>query len=408
MASKGGAIVKGRPWVPRFPHRFQDLDLVKQLTSANSGFALDAYRHMTIDSSNVFFSPMSISTALALTYLGARGNTANEMAKVLKFDQIKGNVHEAFNDFIKAVQSPAESSGYILTTANKLFARKDYKFLDEYLEKSLKLYSAEAQNMDFVGDGEGSRQAINQWVEEQTANKIPDLLPSGFINDLTVMVLVNAIYFKGSWTHPFEKSNTMKGKFYKGNGGESIDVDMMNFQSMNQLRAGIQQDLDCKVVELPYGNQEVSMILLVPNERNGLEDLEKKLTPELLENAVTRIHSNFHITLQLPKFKLEEQVTLNTILQALGMKDVFSEGAADLSGLDGSRNLHVSQVIHKAFVDVNEEGTEAAAATAVGIMLASMPMPLEVICDRPFMFIIRERASGAILFMGRLVAPTSS
>jgi len=406
MASKGGA--KGGPGGSQIPHRFQDLDLVKQLTLASSGFALDTYRHLMNGSTNIFFSPMSISTALALTYLGARGNTANEMSKVLKFDQMEGDVHEAFSDFIKAVQNPSDSSGYILTTANRLFARQDYKFLDEYLEKSLKLYSAEAQNMDFVGDGEGSRQAINQWVEEQTANKIPDLLPSGFINDLTVMVLVNAIYFKGSWTHPFEKSNTMKSKFYTGNGDESIDVDMMGLVSNKKLRAGVQKDLDCKVVELPYGNQEVSMILLVPNERNGLAQLEQNLTPEILEKATSQLSSSFHVTLQLPKFKLEEQVTLNTILQSLGMTDVFSEGVADLSGLDGSRNLHVSEVVHKAFVDVNEEGTEAAAATAVGIMLMSMPMPLQVICDHPFLFLIRERTSGAILFMGRLMMPSSS
>jgi len=240
-------------------------------------------------------------------------------------------------------------------------------------------------------------------VEDQTEKKITNLIPAGMINDLTVMILVNAIYFKGSWTHPFKEANTRKSQFYIGT-KTSVDIDMMHLTGDKKLRSGMFDELDCKLVELPYGDKKMSMTILLPNKRDGLSALEAKLTPELLAMAVKHLSGRFMLRLALPKFRLEYEFTVNGVLQALGMNNVFIEVKADLSGLDGTKNLYISQVIHKAFIDVNELGTEAAAATGIGIELMSMPMPLEVNCDHPFMFIIKD-ISGSVLFMGRFMKP---
>lgn len=260
---------------------------------------------------------------------------------------------------------------------------------------------AENTLANFSGDPNGERIKINKWVEDVTRQKIKDLIGEGAITALTRVVLVNAIYFKGNWANQFKPENTSKGKF-KLIKGQEKECDMMHLTK--KFRFGFNEDLKFSVVELPYSGDSLGMVILLPQKADGLPELEKSLTPKVLSAAMEQTRS-VEVNLQLPKFKMESSFTLNDALSSLGMQDLFIEGKADLSGVNGDTDLSVSKVLHKAFVEVNEEGTEAAAATAVVMRKRCAAIREDFIADHPFLFLIRDAKSGMVLFMGRLMAP---
>ena len=317
-------------------------DSVIQLGAAITDFALALLPQLRQDegADNVFFSPLSVVSALAMTGLGAHQATASQIQAALRLAHIKeSDVHSAFGE-LKALLSTTEASTYLVKVANRLFARKDYTFLEEYLSSTRKHYNAEAQVLDFAGDSEGSRVTINKWIEEQTAAKIKDLLPSGSINSLTAMVLTNAIYFKGDWVEAFDRKDTQKAPFHL-TPDDTIDVDMMRKE--DTFNIGFSEELDCKSVELPYKGGDLSMILIIPNKLCGLAEAEAKINSSNIK-ALVDCPDKMKITVWLPKFKLEFESQLKSKLQSLGMTDAFEYGKADFSGMDGTKELFISQV----------------------------------------------------------------
>uniref|UniRef100_A0A8C2BWJ6 Leukocyte elastase inhibitor n=1 Tax=Cyprinus carpio TaxID=7962 RepID=A0A8C2BWJ6_CYPCA len=387
---------------------YKSVIIMEGLSRANSAFALDLYRTLSASNAegNMFFSPLSISAALSMVYLGARGDTAKEMEKVLSFSSVS-DVHSHFESLTSAINSP--SASYILRLANRLYGEKTFSFLPEYLDSTLKLYHADLQAVDFIGASDESRQLINKWVEEQTENKIKDLLQPGVINGLTRLVLVNAIYFKGTWMHTFEALNTREMPF-KINQNESRPVQMMYQKEMFPFRYIPEYEL--QVLELPYEQEELSMLILLPNETQDGSDpllkLESKLTLDKLLDWTEKdkMAMQMDIEVHLPKFKLEVGSSLSEILQKMGMSSVFQETKADLTGMSSQSGLFISAVIHKAFIEVNEEGTEAAAATAV-IVECDCYFPFQrFTAYHPFLFFIRHNPTNSILFLGRFRGPS--
>ncbi|RXN26575.1 leukocyte elastase inhibitor-like protein [Labeo rohita] len=380
---------------------------MEDLSRANSLFALDLYQALSANNAekNMFFSPLSISAALSMVYLGARGETANEIAKVLSFSSVC-DVHSHFETLTSTINSP--SASYILKLANRLYGEKTFSFLSEYLDSSLKLYHAELQAVDFTGASEESRQLINKWVEEQTENKIKDLLKPGVIDGLTRLVLVNAIYFKGNWKHMFEEKGT-KEMAFKINQNETRPVQMMYQEESFPFRSIPEDNL--KVLELPYKNEQLSMLILLPNESQDGSDpllkLESALTLDKLLDWTRKeqMATWMDIRVHLPKFKLEVDSSLSAILQKMGMSSLFQEAKADLTGMSSKGGLFLSEVVHKAFVEVNEEGTEAAAATA-GFTFLSARISESFTADHPFMFFIRHNPTNSILFLGKFRGPS--
>ena len=355
---------------------------------------------------NIFVSPLSISIALAMTYLGARGDSASQLKKTLRLENLSDTViHAGFSELLKTLNDPY--APYTLRTANRLFASRQHNFLDEFVSATKKLYGAEASLTDFARDPDGSRIAINAWVEEQTVEKIKDLLPPGSVDGQTVMVLVNAIYFKGDWASKFDVRDTGVSPF-NVNAQEKVNVKMM-FQH-GKYRMTVDRALDCQVLALPYVGDHLDMFILLPRQQDGLATLEASLTADGLQGVLRDIGSarKVDVDVFLPKFRLEQTCPLKDVLIALGVRDLFVAGAADLSGMDGSRELYVSSAVHKAYIDVTEEGSEAAAATAMVINMRSMPAaPARFIANHPFLFLIADNRSESILFVGRLASPAS-
>jgi len=253
--------------------------------------------------------------------------------------------------------------------------------------------------VDFVGATEKSRQAINLWVEDQTNKKIKDLIPQGVLTALTRLVLTNAIYFKGDWASQFKESATKDASFKLG-GGKTVQAPLM----YQKGKFGYKEDRDVQVLSMPYKGDDLSMVVVLPKKVDGLADVTANLTAAKIDAWTTRLYKR-DVYVHLPKFKVESQFGLNDVLAKMGMPDAFDSSKANLSGMNGARNLYISAVIHKAYVDVNEEGTEAAAATAVVVALRSAPRRTTFRADHPFLFLIRHNKTGAILFMGRLANP---
>ncbi|XP_016303551.1 leukocyte elastase inhibitor-like isoform X2 [Sinocyclocheilus anshuiensis] len=323
------------------------------LSRANSLFALDLYRTLSESNAegNMFFSPLSISAALSMLYLGARGDTAKEMEKVLSFSSVS-DVHSHFETLTSTINRP--STSYILKLANRLYGEKTFSFLPEYLDSTLKLYHTDLQAVDFIGASDKSRQLINKWVEEQTENKIKDLLKPGMVTGMTRLVLVNAIYFKGNWMHTFKARETKEMPF-KINQNESQPVQMMYQNKKFPFRYIPEYEL--QVLELPYKQEELHMLILLPNETQDGSDpllkLESELTLDKLLDWTERdkMAMRMDIRVHLPKFKLEVESSLSEILQKMGMSSVFQEKKADLTGMSSQCGLFISAVIHKAFVE---------------------------------------------------------
>lgn len=363
-------------------------------------FAVDLYKKIAAGTDgNLFFSPFSISTALAMTYAGARGNTGTQMASVLHFTLGQDVLHTAFGGLIGDMEAAGARDGYTLSIANSVWGQSDTSFETAFLAVLSDSYGAPLQEVDFISQPEPARLAVNVWVSEQTAGKIQDLLPSGSIDTTTRMVLANAIYFKGTWARTFEAGDTRDGAFLLPD-GTSVTVPMMHQESQFNFA---QDDL-VKILELPYSTGDLSMILLLPQESDGMTELTAAITAEKLQDWLSRLSPANELPVAIPKFGFTAEFQLQTVLSDLGMTDAFTPGAADFTGISASEDLFIGDVFHKAFVEVNEEGTEAAAATAVTIGLTAMPMD-DFTADHPFLFLIRHNRSGAILFFGRLSDP---
>ncbi|XP_037105380.1 leukocyte elastase inhibitor-like [Syngnathus acus] len=376
------------------------------LSVSNTSFALELLRTLSLTnpSGNLFVSPLSISSALAMVYLGAKGDTATQMAQALSFTSGE-RVHADFQALNTDINSP--SATYTLKVANRLYGETTSHFLSEFLGATQKYYEADLKTVDFIGAPEACRAEINGWVEERTENKIQDLLKPGTLSSMTRLALVNAIYFKGNWKHRFDPANTKEMPF-KVNQNVTTTVNMMYM--MKKMPYNYIPELGLQILELPYVDDQLSMVILLPEEStDGTEPLlklEKELTQSKLGEWTNKDSMDIHseIRVHLPKFKLEEEYELNDPLAKLGMTDVFCAAKADLSGMNGEGGLSLSTVAHKAFVEVNEEGTEAAAATA-GIASFCMLREEHFTADHPFLFYIRHNKSNAILFLGRFSSP---
>ena len=372
----------------------------KTVAEKNIAFALDLYGKLKEKEGNLFFSPYSISTALAMTYAGARGNTEKQMSEVLHFTLDQKLLHPTFARLEAQLNAVQEKENIELSVANALWAQKGHVFLREFLDLTKKNYGAVLNLVDFKRAYETARRKINTWVEEKTRNKIKDLIKPGVLNPLTRLVLTNAIYFKGNWESQFKKSNTQEAPFWLAP-GKSINTSMMT----QKQKFRYMESESLQMLELPYAGNDLSMIVLLPKKVDGLAQLETALSVNNLTTWIGLLRKR-EILVFLPKFKMTSQFSLHKTLASMGMSDAFT-GQADFSGMTGNKDLYISAVIHKAFVDVNEEGTEAAAATAVAIRLLSMPTPPPVFrADHPFVFLIRHNSTESILFLGRVVNPT--
>lgn len=374
---------------------------VKIVAEGNTAFALNLYGKLREKQGNLFFSPYSISTALAMTYAGARKNTEKQMATVLNFSLDQKRLHPAFARLEAQLNAVQEKKGIELSVANALWAQKDYVFLREFLDLTEKNYGAVLNHVDFKKAHEAARRKINAWVEQKTKDKIKDLIKPGVLDALTRLVLTNAIYFKGKWASQFKKSHTKEGPFWLAP-GKSVDAPMM---TQKQDFRYMEND-SVQMLELAYVGKDLSMIVLLPKKVCGLAQLESALSMENLNTWMDGLRER-EVLVFLPKFKVTSQFSLSKTLSLMGMPDAFGP-TADFSGMDGTKMLYISAVIHKAFVDVSEEGTEAAAATAVAMALKSTAVLAPVFCaDHPFMFVIYHNPSGTILFLGRIVDPTA-
>jgi len=375
-------------------------DVRASLADGNNAFALDLYGGLKGQEGNLFFSPFSISTALAMTYGGARGETASQMAKVLCFASDEGRVHGAFKELLDRLNAKQEKPAYELIVANALWGQKGFGFLDDFVGLVRTNYGAGFSELDFAAAAEAARQTINAWVEQQTKQKIRDLVKPGVLKESTRLVLTNAIYFKGKWSRPFGKGATAPMPFLAG--GKKTNVPMMHQQG--KFRYG--ENTDLQILELPYEGGSLSMLVLLPKAVDGLPKLEASLTAEKLGQWTGNLRQA-DVFLYLPKFEMTLEFSLGRKLAEMGMADALNPGKADFSGMNGKRDLFLSEVIHKAFVEVNEEGTEAAAATGAVMALTSVMVTDRVVfrADHPFLFLIRHNETGSILFMGRVANP---
>uniref|UniRef100_A0A452R8P5 Serpin domain-containing protein n=1 Tax=Ursus americanus TaxID=9643 RepID=A0A452R8P5_URSAM len=373
---------------------------MNSLSAANTRFAFDLFQQFKTSKKddNIFYSPLSISSALAMTYLGAKENTALEMEKTDFSVENLGNVHHQFQKLLTELKKPTDA--YELNIANKLYGEKNFQFLQEYMDNIKKFYLTTVESVDFNNAAEETRKKINSWVESQTHEKIKNLFPKDSLTS-TILVLVNAVYFKGQWDTKFDKKNTVEKEFWLNKVLKPVQMmkqyDVFKFSSLEGMQA--------KILEIPYKGKDLSMILLLPDEVDGLQKLEDQLTAEkLIEWTSSQNMSNNFVDLYLPRFKLEETYDLKDTLRALGMVDVFNAQTANLSGMTGNENLLVSKVIHKSFVEVTEEGTTAASSTAVDFQMKSSPAyPFH--CDHPFLFFIKHNKTNSILFLGRVSSP---
>ncbi|XP_059573153.1 serpin B4-like [Alligator mississippiensis] len=397
------------------------------LSEANAKFCFDFFKELQKSkrNENIFFSPLSISSAMAMVLLGARGNTAKQMEKALHFDEVSsssggstkhgsseceetGEVHSQFQALLSAINRP--STHFSLSIANRLYGAKGFQFLEQYLKCTETLYHAGLETVDFSNALEETRKKINTWVEEQTSGKIKELFAERVLGSATVLVLVNAIYFKGKWTLEFKKEDT-KERPFRLNKNQTKNVQMM-FQN-GYYNLAIIEEPEIQVLELPYGGEgegELSMFIFLPKDikdnSTGLEQLNSALTyKKFVEwTTMTNMHKQ-SVNVYLPRFKIQESYDLGETLQAMGMLDLFDTSKADLSGMNGKRDLAVSKAIHKSYVDVNEEGTEATASTGVDIIFTSPGMPYAFKADHPFLYLIKDNVTRSILFYGQCTSP---
>ncbi len=368
----------------------------KALVEGGNRFAIDLYKGLAAEPGNVVCSPYSVSAALAMTYAGARGETAVEMAKVLHIGGLAGRVHPAHADLAWRLKGDPAAGQPEFSVANALWGQRDYGFRPDFLTLTRTHYGAGLREVDYVGDSEGARRTINGWVGDQTKGKIPELLPAQILNGPTVLVLTNAIYFKGSWRDEFDPKITADDKFHPTL-LETVPVRMMNRRGPMSVHEGD----GVQVVRLPYRGEAKSMLVVVPDSATGLAAVEAKLTAGQVQLWRTGLREA-EVKLQLPKFKASGKSRLDGPLTALGMPRAFCEVEADFSGMTGQPVLYIGAVQHEAVVEVDEQGTVATAATAVVMYERRARRMVTVRVDRPFLFLIVDDVTGAILFVGRV------
>ncbi|KAL1775203.1 serpin B10 [Sigmodon hispidus] len=405
---------------PKWETRF----LMASLAVSINQFALEFSKKLaeSVEGKNMFFSPWGISTSLAMVYLGTKGTTAAQMSQVLQLNRGRhyksdpdsekkrkmefniGKIEEIHSDFqTLAAEILKPGNSYILKTANRIYGEKTYPFHNKYLKDMQTYFGAEPQSVNFVGASGQIRTEINSWVKSQTGGKIPDLLPNDSVDSMTRMVLVNALYFKGTWEHQFSAQHTTERPF-RINKTMSKPVQMMSMRK--NLQVFHIEELQTIGLQLYYQNHDLSLLLLLPEDVDGLEQLERAITYEKLKEWTSAdMMDTFEVQLYLPKFKLEESYDLKSVLSSMGMTDAFSQNKADFSNMSSDRNLFLSNVFHKTFVEINEEGTEAAAGTGSEVSLRIKTPSLEFNADHPFLFFIRHNKTNSILFYGRFCSP---
>ena len=412
-----GAVVFLKPYNPTTPPKIDDqfskiedrgstTERITAVATANNKFNIDLYKKVaTTGNNNLFFSSYSIFSALAMTYEGADGETAQEMKNVFYFPEeniLRPNFAALYNIINK------KDKKYELRTGNALWAQKDYKFLDSYFSNVEKYYGGKAVNLDFINETELSRNTINTFIAEQTNDRIKNIIPSGGVNSKTRLVISNAIYFKGKWNIEFDKEKTQDRDFKTPTG--TIKVPTMAMYPKSEEQFNYYENDSLQALELPYKDKELSMIIFLPKADNGLSSLENDMDFDKLSEWTSNLKSTVVDEIYLPKFEFELYTEVVEPLRDLGMVSAFSQGAADFSKMTGDKDLYVSNILHKAFIKVDEEGTEAAAATVVIIKATSIgePVQLKIFnADHPFIFMIRENSTGAILFMGRITNPSA-
>jgi len=406
MSGVSGATEKSSP-SPTTSSSWQSNLLLQgeqTIVKLTNAFAFDLYKELKEEESNIsniFFSPLSISYGLAMTYAGARGNTKKQMANVLHFTLPDEKLHFSFFQLMQTLIAKPKNA-YKLHIANALWGQKGYRFLEEFKALTNRFYHGGFHEVDFIVRTEDARKKINRWIEQETEEKIKNLIAPGDITRLTRLVLTNAIYFKGDWASQFKKSDTKIMPFYVTT-TKSVDISMMYQEGQFPYFV----DKDLQVLELPYSGDDLSMIVVLPNSNIGLKELENRLNAEKFTYWLSRLHEQ-EVKVYLPKFKLETKYYLKKVLSKMGMPDAFLPGKADFSGMTGDKKLYIFKAIHQAYVNVDEEGTEATAATAVVLNIKSIRIKPIFKADHPFMFFIVHKATGSILFMGSVVDPSSS
>ena len=384
---------------------------MNDLVAGNSAFAFDLYQALSAEDGNLFYSPYSISLALAMTYAGARGETEQQMKDTLQFILSQDRLHPAFNGLDLELASRGEGAegtdegGFRLNIVNALWGQEDFDFLSEFLDVAAENYGAGLKLLDFVNAPEDSRIVINDWVSEQTEGKIEDLIPPDVIDGLTRLVLTNAIFFNAAWLYPFSENRTKGGAFHLLD-GEEVTVPIMG----RTARFGLAKGDGYQAVELLYDGSELSMVILLPD-TGQFEEFEGSLDADLVRSITDDLVPT-RVALGMPKFEFDSDFSLGDTLGAMGMPVAFisslgpcTSERADFSGMTGTCDLFIKEIVHKAFVSVDEAGTEAAAATAVVMETESLPPSVTI--DRPFVFLIRDIETGAILFVGRVVNPSA-
>ncbi|XP_006888770.1 PREDICTED: leukocyte elastase inhibitor-like [Elephantulus edwardii] len=381
---------------------------MEELSRANNHFTLDLFHILNEKdpTGNIFFSPFSISCAAALVLAGAKGNSAAQLSKAFHLDKVE-EVHSKFQCLNAEINK--RDTSYMLKIANRLYGEKTYHFLPDFLATIQKFYEADLASVDFQHASEDVRKEINQWVKDQTEGKIPDLLPSGVVNNLTKLVLVNAIYFMGKWKNIFNKNCTKEAQFHLN----KKDKKMVNVMYQEEtFPYGYIDEVKCHVLVLPYEDNDLSMVILLPHDidddSTGLKKIEEQLTLDKLNEWINSNNLKANdVFVYLPRFNLEESYDLKDHLVSLDVQDILDPSKADLSGISGAKDLYVSEFVHKSFVEVNEEGTVAAAATEEKIIFFcdSLEPPIHFNANHPFLFFIQHNASKCILFFGRFASP---
>uniref|UniRef100_A0A8D0BH55 Serpin family B member 10 n=1 Tax=Salvator merianae TaxID=96440 RepID=A0A8D0BH55_SALMN len=409
---------------------------METLSVVNTAFAIDFFKHvcMVQSNTNVLFSPWSISSVMAMVYLGAKGHTAEQIRKVLHFNKAEaagstgqsrpcskleellhnpcislqkasletsGQIHSRFQELSKEINQSTEH--VLLRSVNQLYGDKSMSFQKEFLQSVKKYYNVEPQTVNFQEAAGEARKEINDWVEQQTEGKIQNLLNEGSVDSLTQLILVNALYFKGNWSKTFKKEDTTIQPF-RLDEKTNKSVQMM-FQH-NKFNWNYIKEIQLQILELPYISNEFSMFILLPDEDTGLEKLEKKLTYDALSKwtspeEMEEVKANVYI----PRTQLDKQYELKSVLSSMGITDAFSTGQADFTGISEKNDLVLSQVFHKCFIDINETGTEASASSAADISGRSDQGAILFAADHPFLFFIRHNQTKTILFLGKICSP---
>ncbi|KFM58368.1 Neuroserpin, partial [Stegodyphus mimosarum] len=363
---------------------------------ANNHLAINLHRQLAREGGNVFFSPFSLSIALAMLYWGTRNETAQEMRHVLGYDSANitdDSLLSSFNELLSTLDRTSEN--YVLSYANSLLYQRGFAVKEEYKSVMSEIFRALMVEVDFTRDSENVVKQINEWVKIKTNNMIPQLLKS--LDPMTVIVILNAIYFKGAWSKPFDERLTGLQTFY--NNGKRYGAKEVEMMYHRQTFFYLEKET-FKALKLTYEEGEVAMLVLLPHSRNGLRQLESQLSSTFVQDVESAMYETI-VDVALPKFRLEYSKSMKKALQALGMNLVFQNGA-DLGGMSYSKELKVSDIIHKAVVVVNEEGSEAAAVTAILVTTYSLSFDPTFIVDHPFMFVIYDTKSSHILFMGKV------